>query len=302
MKESIGMVIEKGFSTWKRNLSIAFPFVLEFFMAMVIFGLAIFAFVLFFVVPALDKNNIDPEQMDPESLLLLIGFAFSDHIIGVFLLVLVFLLLYMFMSSFFMAGAIGMSKNASEKGDTRISDMFSYGAKNARNMFFTRIMISLLALAGVIFLVPGILSIDNIDTFLNDPVNSMASMSVITFGLLLWSLYILMISVLFLFVEHALVIEETDPITAIETGIRFFLSNKAQSLTLWFILITISFILSIIGNALNSVGILAELWNIFNYAISIAVIQPLVTIWWTRFYLNRTGRKLYSFEEYVLSH
>lgn len=302
MKESVGTVLDKGFGTWKRNLNIAAPFIFEFFMTMLTFVVAIFAFVLFFVVPVLNKKNINPEQLDPESMLLIMSSAFSEHIISVILLVLMFTLLYMFMSSFFMAGAIGMSKNASEKGDTRISDMFFYGAKNVRNMFFTRVMILLLALAGVVFLVPGILSIGDIDIFLADPANSVASMSLITFGLLLWSLYILIISILFLFVEHALVIEETDPITAIETGIRFFLSNKLHSLILWFVLIGISIFLSLIGSIFSSVDILAQIWSVLNYVISIAVIQPLVTIWWTRFYLNRTDRKLYSFEEYILTH
>ncbi|WP_406661318.1 hypothetical protein V7O66_02015 [Methanolobus sp. ZRKC3] len=302
MKEDIGTVLNKGFGTWIRNLNICVPFIFEFMMTILLSVLAMFFFVILFIVPVISERNIDPEHLTPESILGIMGSVFSGNIIPMLLLGLVFLLVYMFIQSFFMAGAIGMSKEASEKGDSRVADMIFYGMKNVKNLFFTKIMVSLLVLAGVIFLLPGILSIGDLDIFLANPENAIASTSLLTFGALLWTLYIIALSIVLLFVEHVIVIEELDPVTAIEKGFSFFLSNKLHTFILWSVLIGISLLLSLIGNFLGSVELLAQLWELFNYVLTIVVIQPLVTIWWTRFYLNRTDRKLYSFRDYVLTH
>ncbi|MBN2110649.1 MAG: hypothetical protein JW705_06135, partial [Methanosarcinaceae archaeon] len=119
------------------------------------------------------------------------------------------------------------------------------------------------------------------------------------FGLLLWGSYVLILSIVLVFVEYALVIDHLDPLSAIENGISFFLSNKVSALALWLLLIGISLLFGIIGNLLSYVDVLSQVWTFLDFMLTVLVIRPLITIWWTRFYLGRNARKLYSFDEYV---
>ena len=73
-------------------------------------------------------------------------------------LILAFSLFGMFLQAFFTSGAIGMAK-ASEYGDTVFSDMFRSGSKNAFRMLLTNLMLALISLAGIVFVVPGALTI-----------------------------------------------------------------------------------------------------------------------------------------------
>lgn len=199
-----------------------------------------------------------------------------------------------------MAGAIGMAKEALEKGHTSISTMFTTGKQNYLNLFFVNALIVLLILAGVIFLVPGLLSIDDINILLSNSDMATASLSLLALGVFLWVFYIIIISLLFFLVNYVLVADELDPITAIETGVSIVLSNKLASIGLWLVVMGISFVLGFIGQITSYVEILSQLWSLFDLLLSTIVIQPLITVWLTRFYLDRTERKLYSFEDYLL--
>jgi len=97
--------------------------------------------------------------------------------------------------------------------------------------------------------------------------------------------------------EYALVVDKLDPISALETGFKFFINNKFDVFSLWLIIIALSFFITIIGEMMNSVQLLAAVWTFADLVISIVIIPPLTTIWWTRLWLNRTGRKLYDHGE-----
>jgi hypothetical protein len=299
MEEDIKTILDKGSGTWKRNLNICVPFIFESIAILLMIIFSIFSFALIFVAPILSKQNINPEQLSPDEAFELMSTIFSDSALLLIAFSILLFLVLTFIQSFFTAGAIGMSKEASLKGDTRIGDMIFYGMKNVSNLFLNRILLSLLYLAGIVFLIPGILSINDIDTFLTSPETAMYSVSLSLIGILVWVLYLLILSIVLLFVEHALVIDDLDPITAIEKGVSFFLDNKLKIFYLWVILLIISMFLNLIGEIFGSIELLAQVWKFASFAISIIVIQPLFTVWWTRFYLNRTGRDLYSFEEYL---
>ncbi|TGC08746.1 DUF7847 domain-containing protein [Methanolobus halotolerans] len=302
MNEDIGTIIRRGFSTWKRNLIICIPFISEVLVTVLLSMLAAFLFVMLFIMPVISGSNIDPEQLSPDAMLNILESLLSDNLLVLIAFGIIFFLLYMLVQSFFTAGAIGMSKEALEKGDTNVGDMSSYGSKNFFNLFLLKVMVSLLALAGVIFLIPGFLSIGNIGDLLADPSMALASTSLLIFGLFIWGFYALLLSIILIFVEYALVIDRLDPVSAIGDGVSFFMSNKVPALILWSLVIGITVIFGIIGNIFSYNDVLSQMWTFADFLLSIIIIRPLITIWWTRFYLNRNDKKLYSFDDYLLDH
>lgn len=302
MTEDITTILHKGFSTWKRNLAICVPFVLEILSTVFLVSVFTVLFAMLFVIPAATANGLDPAQLTPEEFLtitksLLTGSRWSLLAFGT-----VFILIYMLVQSFFLAGAIGMSKEASERGDTSIRDMSAYGRRNVLNLFLARVLVLLLALAGVIFLVPGILSIGDLGILLNDPQQALTGTFMLLFGFLVWFFYLLAISIVLIFVQYALVLDDLDPVSAIEKGVSVFASNKSSTLALWLFLMAIAVLFGLIGEFAGYVDILSQVWSLTDFMLTLLVIQPLTTIWWTRLYLNRNGKKLYSLEDYILNH
>ncbi|MDW7733406.1 MAG: hypothetical protein SCH66_13395 [Methanolobus sp.] len=302
MSEDIGTIIHRGINTWTRNLVICVPFILEVLVTVLLSMLAAFLFVMMFIIPVISGNNMDPEQLTPDAMLAILESLLSGNLLLLIAFGIVFLLVYTLIQSFFAAGAIGMSKEALEKGDTSVGDLSAYGTKNFVNLFLLKILISLLVLAGVIFLIPGFLTIGDIGTLFADPGKALTSTSLMVFGLLLWSFYILILSIVLIFVEYVLVIDHLDPVSAIENGISFFMSNKGSALVLWLLLIGISLLFLIIGELFSYNDLLSQVWTFVDFVLTVLVTRPLITIWWTRFYLSRNDRKLYSFKDYLLDH
>lgn len=302
MVEDIGTVINKGFSTWKRNLNICVPYILEMITAAFLLIIATVVFIIIFIMPLVSQQNLDPEALTPDVMLNLVDSLFSESLFLLIVAGLVFLLLYMLFSSFFTAGAIGMAKKASEEGNTSINDMFRAGSENFLNLFLTNVLISLLTIVGLVFLVPGIISIGDVSLFLANPESEAAGVTLLMLGILAWTLYMIVLNILLFFTSYALVIDELDPISAVERSLSFFRNNISSVILIWLFVMAIGILLAIIGEMLSSVDVIAQLWSFAQSILSIVVIQPLVTVWLTRFYLNRTERKLYSFEEYMLDY
>jgi len=299
MVEDIGTLVRKGFGTWTGNLNLCVPFILKIVASVIFFMFSMILFTILFIVPAM-SGTIDSASMTQDEMLDLMYSVFYEHILVIAIFSIVLFAIYMIIDSFIMAGAIGMAKEALEKGHTSISTMFTTGKRNYLNLFFVNALIVLLILAGVIFLVPGLLSIDDINILLSNSDMATASLSLLALGVFLWVFYIIIISLLFFLVNYVLVADELDPITAIETGVSIVLSNKLASIGLWLVVMGISFVLGFIGQITSYVEILSQLWSLFDLLLSTIVIQPLITVWLTRFYLDRTEKKLYSFEDYLL--
>ncbi len=300
MVEDIGTVIRKGFSTWTKNLNLCIPFIFEMLTAIIFFVLALLFFTLVFIVPVVSQQNIDPATLTQNDLFNILGAIFSENIWLLALFGLIIILVYTLVQSFFAAGAIGMAREALEKGHTTVSKMFHVGKENFINLFLTNILVFLIAFAGLVLLIPGILTVGDLDVFLSDPENALASASLLLAGMFVWAVYIIFLSIIFLLVDYALVIEGLDPITAIEKGVSFVMANKFSSVIVWFLVVGISVFLNLAGEAASYVDVVSQIWSFGEFILSIIVIQPLITVWLTRFYLDRTDRKLYSFEDYLL--
>lgn len=256
-----------------------------------------FMMVAILTTSSMSGMSIDPTSMSPEQMMGMLSSSFFDHIWIIAILSLLTFFLITVIQAYFTAGAIGMARTASEKGTTVLNDMFRSARENVFNLLLVKILISLIVLAGVIFIVPGILAVGDIQTLISNPGDSIANTILLAFGLLVWTLYAIIASIAFTFVEYSLVVDRLDPISAIENGFRCLMDNKLDVIVMWLVLISISVITSVIGEMMSSIKFFESFWTFADLFISFAVIQPLTAVWWTRMYLDRTGKELYNIDD-----
>lgn len=289
MLEDIGTIVNKGFSTWVRNLKICIPFFLESIIEGVI-SAGFFGIMAVLLLSSELESGVDIEALSPEELIAMFGSALMDHIGIAVVGFLVFYILIILIQAFFRAGAIGMAKEAGENGDTVFSDMIGYGSRNIFRLFLVTVLISLLTLAGLVFVVPGALSIGDLNLFLENPESSLKAAGLLSLGLMIWVAYALLVNLILSLVPYALVIDELDPVEAVSTGLRVFMENKVAVFGIW----VLSIGLGLISGFLQQFGADSFLISFLASIFSLVVVLPLTTIWWTRLYLNRAGKKLYD--------
>lgn len=296
MNEELGRILNKGFSTWSHNYGIAVPFFLNVMTSLFILMLAVF--IIPFIAAAMSMPDIgDASSLTTEESLELLMSLFSDNIVVVLVLGLMTFLAISLVQSYFEAGAIGMAQAASASGHTTFDDMFRAGKNNVFSLFLTRIIISLIFIAGIVFIVPGMLVMGDFDSFITNPENALLTSVLLLFGFLLWGLYILIIDIIFSVVRFGLVLDSLDPMEALEKGYRFFMNNKLVVFLMYLTVIGISIAINLVGELISYVEVLANAWIFLSFVLSFAVIQPLVTVWWTRLYMSRTGKELYDISD-----
>ncbi len=288
MVEDIGSVIGKGFDTWKENLIICLPFVfsavLTSAVAIIIIGGTLLAAIpsLPSLIPLLGKPEaITPELISPlmSQILPSIGIIIAAVTITVFLVMLI--------SAFFTAGAIGMAKEATETGRTSLSDMKDYGRRKFISLLFADIIVGLISLVGLVFLIPGILyALPNLTT-LSEPTPEvfLPAFAIFMMGILIMTIYMIIVSILFALPRYAVVIDDLGAIEGVKRGFNIFMNHKVDVFLLWLVALVIGIAVSVILSLIPYVG------QFLNIVVSIIVIQPLTFIWWSRLYLSITTPK-----------
>lgn len=295
MHEELGTLLKRGYGTWTRNMIIAVPFILDL-MATIIFSLfALTLFVMVFVMPEIASSTV-ADNVPPEVYLEILGSLLKENLLLFIAGTLFLLILFLLIGSFFEAGAIGMCHLALLSGDTSVGQMWSSARHHVLKLLLAKTLVALIIMAGVVFLVPGVLSAGELEALATDPTSTGSIL--IGFGALAWFLYALVAGILLFFVEYALVVDDLDPISALEKSLEFFRDNKAGVITIIGIIVAISLALEILGSAISSVEALADAWSLVYLFLSVLVIRPLTTIWITRMYIDRTGKELYSFDMY----
>lgn len=289
MYEDFGTILNRGFKTWVRNLNICIPFVLNFFANLI---LSVFFFAIIGVLfLAGSASVIDPTTLSDEELYSILWDGFTNNIGSSIVLILAFFLLSMFLQAFFTSGAIGMAKRASETGDTVFSDMFRSGSRNAFRMFLISLMLALISIAGIVFVVPGALTIGDLSSLIENPEMPVEGMEVLGIGILLWTIYLLVINIVFSIAPYALVIDELDPLDALKTGYRFFKENKLDVFFIWIVTIGLVFVNSLISEFLGTQSVLI---SGITSLVPMLILSPLTAILWTRLYLIGKDRGLYN--------
>lgn len=293
MVEDISTVISKGFETYTKNLSLSIPFILS-----IIVNFLIFAIILvggFFTILGPSMSAFERAE-SPEEIYFTLMPLISQHVVDIILLVVVLILVSMFIGSFFMAGAIGMAKQATETGRSGLSTMMDAGKKNVMNLFLAEIFVFLLFMAGIIFLVPGAIQSDMGRLFTWD------SPGIIFFiaGGLIWALYMLILSIILAVFRYALVVEELGPVEGVFAGFQFFKAHKLNVFIIWIILIAIAVSLAIFDQIMGFIPFINIMWALVSLLINVAVIPALTTVWWVRLYMTGTDKKIYFNE--MLAH
>jgi hypothetical protein len=283
MHEDIGKLISEGFGIWRRNMNICIPFLL----ATTLTLAAIIPFVagvaaLYGSMPEIGSNS------SPSEVISKIG----GYLPGLGLAALLFVLAVSLINSFFACGAIGMAEQAIQEAKTSTKAMWSAGKRHFLDMFAASILVGLLMLAGLIFLVPGILSLPlgSLSNLAENP----QSAGILALGALMLIMYLLVVSLFMAVVPYALVVDILGPINAIKASIRFFNYNKFDVFVMWLIIIAISLGMQMLSSSAAAAGIeIQATLSIITSALNVAVVAPLATVWWTWLYMSRTGKKVY---------
>lgn len=286
--EDIGDTIGKGFGVWRSNLNLCLPFLLSIFVSMLIFLPFLAAF--FMTSGAVESMNVTTVQnvQEMEELLAQIqeslGGLDGGRILQIAALFLVLVVLLSLINAFFTAGAIGMARQALEKGKSDTGPMWSAGKRHFFNMFLATLLMGLLVLAGLILLLPALGQ--DLQSLQEDP----QAMGVVAVGLLLFILYALALSVILVAMPYALVLEGLGPVQAILAAIKFFRYNKFDVVILWLVVAALSMVLQMVGSTFSSSdGTGGEPISAITGIVNLLVLAPLSNVWWTRLYMNRMG-------------
>ena len=282
MAEEISKIISNGIETYTKNLNLCVPFVLYVFISWIF--AAIMLIIGFLVLFGTDISDLNVDE--PEALFLSIASIASQHIPEIALLIISTFLIIMLIFAFFESGAIGMARQAIETGRTQVSTMIEAGRKNFVNLFLADLLVLLVALAGIVFIVPGIKNFD-----LDQP--SASAGILLGGGFLLWMVYLLIIGAALAAFRYALVIGSLGPVDGILAGIDFFKKNWVDVIILILLTIAVSIVFAIIDMVMNFIPIISIVWSFISLIITFGVLQPIMTVWWVRLYMTRTGKQVY---------
>lgn len=280
MVEEISKIIRNGIDTYTKNTNMCIPFILNIVM-IVLTAIIITMFSLVYLFGSLfNENNT------PESLSLAIISSLPNHIFEIAAIVLAGFLIIMYIASFFTSGAIGMARQATETGRTTVSTMIESGKKNALNLFLAEILFLLLIFAGIVFMVPGAMKTDLSQL-------SKGANLLLMIGFVLWIVYLLILSVALSAFNYVLVIESLGPIEGILAGVNFFKKNTSDVFLVILATIGVSFVFAIIDGIMSLNSILNTIWFFVSLLISVCILSPVMTLWWVRLYMTRTGKPVY---------
>lgn len=285
--EDIGKIIKNGFETYTNNLNIVVPFILNVFisglLAVIIFFIMIFS--IFGSALSLLETATSPEQIVPIIIPLI-----SEHILEIVILIVLYIFISMFFQAFFIAGAIGMARQATETGKSDSSTMIDSGKKNVVNLYLAEILVGLLYLAGVVFIVPGAITVD-IGRLTSS--ENIGAILLLLGGFLFWAIYMLVLSLILAVFRYILVMDNLGPIEGLTRGFRFFERHKFDVFLLWLFVGVIVLVLMVIGQIMGLIPVMNIIWPFINVLISILIIEPLTVVWWVRMYMTRTDQKIY---------
>ena len=292
--EEIGEMIGKGFGIWRQNLNLCIPFLLNFFVSILV--LVSFLAVIFIVaMPLMDVNstsiqnsqNLQDVQAVQDLITQMEGALDSLGWQTVLMIAFLFLGMIVILSlveAFFMAGAIGMARQALEKGRADTGAMWSAGRRHFLNMFLYTILAGLITMVGLVFLLPGIVQISG--AVQAEP----AALGILIAGFLVFILYAIVLSLALAAAPYALVLEGLGPLQAVRAGIDFFRYNKFDVLILWLVVAALSIALQMIGSSISTGNnTIYPLMSLVTGLANLLVLVPLSTLWWTRLYMNRKG-------------
>jgi hypothetical protein len=276
--EDIGDLIGKGFKTWKSNLNLCVPFVLNLLFSVLVMAPLVAALlaILGFSGDLQSLESITSEELLSrlEGSLFTLGMVFVLVILAMALI-----------SAFFTAGAIGMAKEALEAGKSTTAVMWSAGREHFVNMFIASLIMGIIVVAGAAFLLPGVIYL--LPSFDLSP----ETVGLLVAGIMLLIIYALIVSLLLAEAPYALVVDSLGAVDAIRASVGFFRYNKFDVFVLWLVVVAISTGVQMIGSSVSTGDTVTfQPLSIVTGLVNLLVLTPLSTLWWTRLYMGRTGK------------
>lgn len=289
MTESIENIIRNSWTAWRKNPILGLPYLFNTIVSIALI-LLFAASVFLFLNPLKDlpMTGINPQSIDWTIL-------FLD--IGLFCLL---MLATALISTFFNAGAIGMSYKALETGACSLDDLTSYGGKKFLTLFLTDLLIFI----PVFVVAIGLLFVQMI--FPGDFVTILS----------------LAAGIILAMVPYAVVIGDKGPVEGIKTGMSLFKENKFQttmvyaftyyflffsiyavvlacmaicSLSLFFIPLppemTAQSMLSALMPAVGIIAVAVSIAAVFYILVETMILTPLINLIWTSYYISKTKQR-----------
>ena len=287
--ESINELLGRGFSLWRDNLNLCVPHLLGFFFSLMALGAGLMAVIFSGLLPLEELNETALQEMqyveDMEEMQMLWG-QIEEHLAGLegsSLLqmasaILAIFVLIALVDAFFAAGAIGMARQALEKGRASTSAMWSSGRRHFLGMFAAELLMAIIVLMGMLLLLP----------LLAEGLQGLGVVAVLLVVIAL--LYALVLTIILSTLPYALVLEGLSPLRALFAAIDFFRYNKFDVAVLWMVVVALSLGLQMVGGAISGgqAG-QGQPLSAITGLISLLVLAPLSNLWWTRLYMSRKG-------------
>ena len=289
MNESIETIIGNSYAIWRKNPNLGLPYLFNTIVNLSLMLLFAATVIMFFnPFRGFSMSGFNPMNIDWPILFLDIGLLFLIMIATALI------------STFFNAGAIGMSYKALETGRCSLDDLTRYGAKKFFTLFLTDIII-------------------------------MVPLAVVACGLLLLQMifpgeFIAIFSILagiaIVMVPYSIVIGDMGPVQGIKAGFGIFKENKFQTtllyaFTYYFLVYSIYWVMlacmvicslalffmpmpqetsiqGIVAALMPSmwmVAIALLLAAIFYILAETMILLPLINLIWTAYYMSKTNRR-----------
>lgn len=287
--ESINELLGRGFSLWRDNLNLCIPHLLGFFFSLMALFAGIMAVIFSGLLPLEDFNETALQEMqyveDMEEMQMLWG-QMGEHLAGmegseilqIASAILAVFVLIALVEAFFAAGAIGMARQALEKGRSSTSAMWSAGRRHFLGMFLAELLMTFIILMGILLLLPLLGS-------------GLEKLGLLAVALALIAIfYALALTIILSTMPYALVLEDLSPLRALRASIDFFRYNKFDVGVLWLVVLALSLGLQMVSGAISSgqPG-QGQPLSAITGMISLLVLAPLSNLWWTRLYMSRKG-------------
>ena len=287
--ESINELIGRGFSLWRDNLNLCLPHMLGFFFSLMVLLAGLMAVIFSGRLPLEELNETALQEMqyveDMEEMQMLWG-QMGEHLAGMegseilqmASAILAIFVLIALVEAFFAAGAIGMSRQALEKGRSSTSAIWQAGRRHFLSLFLAELLMTLIILMGMLLLLPLLAA-------------GLEGLGLMAVALALIAIfYALALTIILSTMPYALVLEDLSPLRALRASIDFFRYNKFDVAVLWLVVVALSLGLQMVSGAISSgqPG-QGQPLSAITGMISLLVLAPLSNLWWTRLYMSRKG-------------
>ena len=287
--ESINELIGRGFSLWRDNLNLCIPHLLGFFFSLMALFAGLMAVIFSGLLPLEELNETALQEMqyveDMEEMQMLWG-QMGEHLAGLqsseilqmASAILAIFILIALVEAFFAAGAIGMSRQALEKGRSSTSAIWQAGRRHFLSLFLAELLMTLIILMGMLLLLPLLAA-------------GLEGLGLLAVALALIAIfYALALTIILSTMPYALVLEDLPPLRALRASIDFFRYNKFDVAVLWLVVVALSLGLQMVSGAISSgqPG-QGQPLSAITGMISLLVLAPLSNLWWTRLYMSRKG-------------